>query len=164
MIRYAILLSIAVGAGVLAYSLAANGFVPHSIVVAALGAGWLFLYMRGITRFSGLIFFIFGMISVLALWLGGSRWLVLTGMVFSLLAWDLTAFEQRLKDISNRDDLRKMQGVHFTRLAIVIGLALVGVVISRLIKIDLTLGSALIFVLLGIWGISALVYRLRSRE
>jgi hypothetical protein len=98
------------------------------------------------------------------IWAGVNYWLALAGMIFSLLAWDLIAFEARLEKISNREDAVQMEWAHFARLVLVIGLGVGGTFVAGIIKVNLTLGSALLLAIVGIWGISTLVYRLRSRE
>jgi hypothetical protein len=148
----------------MAYAFVSYGLTIQGIAIVLLGAVWLAFHLRGLTRFTGFAFFLFGILPVFALWIGASIWISLAGMILSLLAWDLTAFEERLKQTTDRGDIRRMELAHFTRLALVTGLGAAGVAFSTLIQIDLTLGSALIFALLGIWGVSALVYRLRSRE
>lgn len=164
MTRGAAFLSIVLCTGSLVYGLATNGLLAQSITTALLGVVWMVLTLRGITRFTGLAFLVFGLISVFAVWAGVSPWSALTGMIFSLLAWDLIAFSERLKGLLDHDDIRRMERAHFLRLGLIIGLGLMGIITARYIQIDLTLGSALILALLSIWGISALVYRLRSRE
>jgi hypothetical protein len=129
---------------------------------AMLGAAWFVLHLRRIGRFSGLAFVLFVLFSVGAFWSGISLWFTLTALVFALLAWDLIAFEERLRRVADRNDIRKMELDHFTRLFLVVGVGAMGVFASTMIHIKLTLGSALIFALVGIWGISALVYRLRA--
>jgi hypothetical protein len=162
MTRAAALSSITACFGVLAFSLAVSGFIYPAFGVALLGVAWLILHLRRIYRFTGLAFVLFGLISAGTLWAGIPLWYALSSLIFAMLAWDLTAFEERVKEVADRDDIRRMELSHFARLLIVIGLGLAGVVASNLIHIKLTLGSALIFALLGIWGISALVYRLRA--
>jgi hypothetical protein len=164
MTRYAILLSIVAGAGVLTYGLAIQGFINEGIIVALLGVAWLVLHLRRNTRFIDAAFILFGLISTGVIWAGVPHLLALAGMVFSLLAWDLTAFESRLERTSNREDAARMEWAHFARLVLVIGLGVGGVIIAGVIKVNLTLGSALLLAIVGIWGISTLVYRLRSRE
>mgnify|MGYP003482005269 CR=1 FL=1 len=164
MTRYAILLSIAAGAGVLSYGLIVDGLINQGVIVALLGAAWLVLHLRRITRFTDAAFILFGLISAGVIWAGVTHWLALAGMVFSLLAWDLITFEARLEKLSNREDAARMEWAHFARLGLVIGLGVGGTFVAGIIKVDLTLGSALLLAIVGIWGISTLVYRLRSRE
>jgi hypothetical protein len=162
MTRVAALSSIAACFATLTFSLAVSGFTYQAVSAAMLGAAWFILHLRRITRFSWLMFSLFGLISAGILWVGISLWFALTALVFDLLAWDLTAFEERLEEVADRGDIRRMELVHFARLFLAIGIGVTGVIASNLIHIKLTLGSALIFALLGIWGISALVYRLRA--
>ncbi|MFN8381160.1 MAG: hypothetical protein U0V02_04435 [Anaerolineales bacterium] len=164
MTRNLVYVSIVGSTTALTYGLAANDFVPVSITVALLGIAWLFLFMRGLHRFSGLAFSIFIIISLASLWADVSPILALAGVIFSLLAWDLTKFSQRLQNTNSPQDARKTERAHFARLALVIGLSLVGYFAATRLHIILTFGAAALLALLGIWGISALVYRLRSHE
>ena len=66
--------------------------------------------------------------------------------------------------IGDFEDRRRMESSHFLRLGIVLGVGVIGYDISMQTHIDLTFGGAALLALLGIWGVSALVYRLRSRE
>ena len=162
MTKSAVLFSITACSAALTFSLADAGFTYPAIGVALLGAAWLLLYLRRLTRFNGLLFVLFGLIAAASVWAGMPIWYGLLGMLFALLAWDLTAFEESLRGVLDLGDVRKMELAHFTRLFLVLGLGSAGVALSRLITVDLTLGSALVFAILSIWGISALVYRLRS--
>ncbi|MEK6753822.1 MAG: hypothetical protein AABZ00_16310 [Chloroflexota bacterium] len=164
MTRNFIYASISACAGALTYGLAANEYVSVSITVALLGIAWIVLFMRGLHRFSGLAFAVFVIISLVSLWADVSPVLALAGVSFSLLAWDLTRFHQRLQMTNSQQDARKMERAHFTRLALVIGLSLLGYFAVTRIHVTLTFGAAALLALLGIWGISALVYRLRSLE
>jgi len=162
--RYVILTSIVLCTSALTYGLISNDLTVQGVIIAVLGVAWLALYLRNITLSANLAFIFFGLISAGVVWAGVSHWIALAGMVFALLAWDLTAFEKRLKSILDHSDVQQMERAHITRLALIIGLGVAGVFAAGVIKVDLTLGSALIFAMLGVWGISALVYRLRSRE
>ncbi len=164
MTRNFVYASILASAAALTYGLAANDFISVSITVALLGIAWVVLFMRGLHRFSGLAFSIFIVISLASLWADVSSWLALAGVIFSLLAWDLTKFFQRLQNTNSPQDARKTERAHFVRLALVIILSLVGYFSATRIHVTLTFGAAALLALLGIWGISALVYRLRSHE
>jgi hypothetical protein len=164
MTRNFVYISIISCAAALAYGLAANDFIPVSITVALLGVAWIVLFMRGLHRFSGVAFAIFIIISLASLWAGVSPLLALAGVIFSLLAWDLTKFFQRLQTTNCSQDAHKTERAHFARLALVIGLSLAGYFAVTRIHVTLTFGAAALLALLGIWGISAMVYRLRSHE
>ncbi|MBI5824812.1 MAG: hypothetical protein HZB18_12350 [Chloroflexi bacterium] len=164
MTRNFIYASILACAGTLTYGLAANDYIPPSITVALLGIAWIVLFARGLHRFSGFAFAVFIILSSVSLWADVSPVLALAGVIFSLLAWDLTRFHQRLQMTNSQQDTRKMERAHFARLTLLIGLSLLGYFAVTRIQVTLTFGSAALLALLGIWGISALVYRLRSHE
>ena len=162
MTKGAVIFSITACSAFLTYALAVTGFPYPADGAALFGVAWLLLYLRRLNRYNGLTFALFGLFTTASVWAGVSIWYGLSGMIFALLAWDLTAFEETLHGLLNRDDVRKMELAHFARLGLVTSIGFAGVVASRLITIELTLGSALVFTLLGIWGMSALVYRLRG--
>jgi len=164
MTRNLVYASIVGSTAALTYGLAANGFIPVSVTVALLGIAWVILFMRGLHRFSGLAFSIFIVISLASLWADVQPLLAFAGVICSLLAWDLTRFFQRLQNTNSPQDARKTERAHFARLALVIGLSLAGYFAATRVHITLTFGAAALLALLGIWGISALVYRLRSHE
>lgn len=164
MTRNFIYASIITCTGALTYGFAVNEYIPVSIIVALLGIAWAFLFMRGLHHFSGITFAIFIIISTLFLWADMSSWLALTAVIFSMLAWDLTRFFQRLQMTDSPQDARKTERAHFARLALIIGLSVLGYIAATRIQITLTFGAAALLALFGIWGISALVYRLRSHE
>ncbi len=164
MTRNFVYASILASTAALTYGFAVNGFIPVSVTVALLGITWIVLFMRGLHRFSGLAFSMFIIISLASLWADVSPVLALAGVIFSLLAWDLTKFSQRLQNTNSPQDARKTERAHFARLALVVGLSLAGYFAATRIHVTLTFGAAALLALLGIWGISALVYRLRSHE
>jgi hypothetical protein len=47
---------------------------------------------------------------------------------------------------------------------VVLGLGVSGYIAANVFEITLTFGAAALLALLGIWGISAVVYRLRRNE
>ncbi|WKZ35569.1 MAG: hypothetical protein QY332_18315 [Anaerolineales bacterium] len=164
MTRNFVYISVIASTAALTYGLAANDYIPVSITVALLGIAWIVLFMRGLHRFSGFAFAVIIVISLASLWADVSPGPALAGVIFSLLAWDLTKFFQRLQMTDSPQDAGKTERAHFVRLALVIGLSLAGYFAATRIHVTLTFGAAALLALLGIWGISALVYRLRSRE
>lgn len=163
MTRYAALMSILLGAGILTYTLASVGFTSQPVFVALLGIAWFVLHVRRKDRFSWIFFFLFSLTSIFVVWVGASKWLAIASLVFTLLAWDLSAFGSKLEGIP-AEDVGVMEQSHFTRLVFVLGLGLVGLIVAGFVPVELSLGSALMITLLGIWGVSTLVYHLRSRE
>jgi hypothetical protein len=161
---YLVYASIVGGTVALAAGFALAEHVSSAISISLLGVLWLVAQARGIKRIVGWGFAAFVLISVLSIWAGVSPWLAFAGVTLSLAAWDLTVFSQRLIMTANEEDRRKTELAHFGRLGLVTGLALFGYFVAPRLHINLTFGAAVLLALLGIWGISALVYRLRSHE
>jgi len=162
--RYLVFASILGAAVTLTVGFALKGHVSSAITTALLGVLWIAAYARGIARLVGWGLAAFAIISAASIWAGVSPWLAFGGITFSLIAWDLTLFHQRLKMTTSDEDRRKTELAHLGRLGIVVGIGLSGYFIAPLLRVNLTFGAAVLLALLGIWGISALVYRLRSHE
>lgn len=163
MTRPALLASILVCTGILSLSLASSGQILYAVLMGVIGIAWIVLHSLGKMRFEWLVFVLFSLSTLILTWFEISHWLVLTGILTALLAWDLTAFEEKLHGIPP-EDIRPMESAHFTRLVLVFGVGLAGIVASGFIQVNITFGLALALALLSIWGVSALVYRLRNRE
>jgi hypothetical protein len=148
----------------LAYGFAANGYTPPAIIIGFLGGSWIMATLRGFLRVHGFAFALFISLSVVGIWADISPWLALAGVIFSLIAWDLVTFSGRLGITDSKDDARKMERAHLARLGLVVVISLLGYIATTRLHIDLTFGAAALLALLGVWGISALVYSLRSHE
>ncbi|MBI5354529.1 MAG: hypothetical protein HZB50_17960 [Chloroflexi bacterium] len=164
MTRRAIYVSIFIGAAILVFGMATQGHPIPAIGIALLGLAWMVAHKRRIRWVASPAFAIFVVISAASIWGGIASWMALTCVMFSLAAWDLALFVQRLEMTSEPTDRKIMERTHFTQLGFVIGLSLLGVFAITLIRINLTFGGAVILALLGVWGISSLVYRLRRHE
>ncbi|MCB0101382.1 MAG: hypothetical protein H6635_08955 [Anaerolineales bacterium] len=162
MTRPVLLASILVCTSVLTATLGFNGYLIHAMVIALIGIAWLVLHSLNKMPLDWLAFLLFSLASLILTWLDVSHWLVLTCILTALLAWDLTAFETKLQGIPP-EDTHPMESAHFTRLALVFGVGLAGIVASGFIQVTITFGLALILALLSLWGVSTLVYRLRNR-
>ena len=158
--------SIMICVAMLSYGMGTKGisFLSVSIGIILLGIVWIAALIRGFPLISAFGFPIFVLLSIVGIWLDLSPWLMLTSITASLVTWDLIHFNERLQLVGDFEDRRRMERSHFLRLGIVLGVGLIGYDISMQAHIDLTFGSAALLALLGIWGVSALVYRLRSRE
>jgi len=164
MTRVFVYASIVASASALAGGLALNGYISPAISIALLGVAWIVAYARRLSWMSAIVFALFTFFAILSLWSKTSPWLAFACMVFSLSAWDLAKFVQRLDLTADKTDSQKMERAHFLRLGLVIGLGAMGFAAATQLRISLTFGGAAILSLLGIWGVSALIYNLRSRE
>ena len=158
--------SIVISTAIISYGMGTKGlgYLPASIGVILLGIVWLAALIRGFPLISAFGFPIFVLLSIVGIWLDLSPWLMLTSTIASLVTWDLIHFNERLQMLRDLDDLRKIERSHLLRLALVIGIGALGYDAAMQIHINLTFGGAALLALLGIWGVSAMVYRLRSRE
>jgi hypothetical protein len=164
MTRYAIYISIFASTATLAIGLAIKEFLIPTVGVGILGLIWAISYTRNMYWVAAPEFALFTIISAISIWGGISSWLAFACVLFSLIAWDLTIFIQRLQITNNKDDHSKMERMHFIQLGLLAGLSFLGVFATTRLRVNLTFGGAAILAMLGIWGISALVYRLRRHE
>ncbi|MBI5965146.1 MAG: hypothetical protein HY863_16835 [Chloroflexi bacterium] len=162
MTRNAIYASIFIGTVALAVGLALQEHLVPAIGVGLLGAAWTITYRRNMFWVASPAFALFTIISAVSIWAGVSSWLALACVISSLIAWDLTMFIQRLQ--ATNESSPRVVRTHFLQLGFIAGLSVLGVLATTLIRISLTFGGAAILAMLGIWGISALVYRLRRHE
>ena len=156
--------SILVCTGALAAGVAAQGFLPAAAAVGMLGLAWVLATTRGLILVQLASFALTIILATVSLWADVSSWLAFTTVTFSLAAWDLALFERRLQMVNAPADCRQMERAHVRRLALVLGLAALGFVIATRVHLDLTFGAAALLALLSVWGISALVVRLRGTE
>lgn len=166
MTRFAIYASIIAAAAVLAIGLGIQEHIIPAVGVGLLGAAWAFTFRRSMFWVAAPAFALFTIISAASIWAGASLWLSMVGVIFSLTAWDLTNFFQQLQTTNDKSDRRtpSVERTHFIQLGLVSGLSLLGVFAATRTRISLTFGGATILAMIGIWGISALVYRLRRHE
>jgi len=162
MTRFAIYASIIAAAAVLAVGLAIQGHIIAAVGVGLLGTAWALTFRRNMLWIASPAFTLFTLISAASIWAGVSLWLTMVSAIFSLTAWDLTNFFQQLQ-AANKSSLQ-IERTHFIQLGFLSGLSLLGVFAATRTRISLTFGGAALLAMLGIWGISALVYRLRRHE
>lgn len=156
--------SIFASAAFLSIGFALQEHIIPAIGTALLGLAWGITYKRGMFWVAAPAFALFIIIAASSIWSGVSAWIALACVISSLVAWDLTMFIQRLQTIKESSDRRLTERTHFIQLGLVIGLSVLGVFASTIIRISITFGGAALLAMLGIWGISALVYRLRRHE
>jgi hypothetical protein len=164
MTRNAIYTSIFASTTALVIGLVMQEYIIPAIAFGLLGLTWIITFRRSMLWAAPPAFALFTLTSAISIWGGASSWLALACVTFSLIAWDLTMFIQRLQTTKNMADRRSMERTHFTQLGLLVGLSTLGVFAATRIRISLTFGGAAILAMLGIWGISALVYRLRRHE
>ncbi len=153
----AMILSIIIAAGSLAWGWWLGGMSGAAQWLAAAGAAWLVSEWRRWRWFGSLALLVFIAAAAYGLWSGLPSSLMLIGAVAALLGWDLSAFLQRMRRASPRDDLRGMEARHLGRASIVAALALVIAGIAAFVRVRLPFEVAVGLTLLGTLGLTRLV-------
>jgi hypothetical protein len=90
--------------------------------------------------------------------------LMVGGFLFAFITWDLMEFKSRIKHGSHEDQLRILTSKHFIRLGLVLALGFAVVALTRFIRLRFNFEMAVLLTLVGVWGLSLLVGRLRREE
>ena len=164
MTRRAVYISIIIATAVLAVGLVRQAYPIPAFCAAILGLAWISACFgkrdwAASPAFASLVF-----ISAAAILGGVPFWMSFVCVIFSLAAWDLTLFSHLLEMTGDPSDRRSMERTHFMQFGIAGAVSLLGVLAARFIHVNLTFGLSVILALLGVWGISTLVYRLRRQE
>jgi hypothetical protein len=99
---------------------------------------------------------------VYAAWLGVAAGWLLLGLAAIIAAWDLDAFQQRLRRATRIVQERQLIQTHLRRLlwALALGLGLSGM--ALLIQYEMRFGWGLLLILLAIFGFSQIIRTLRD--
>lgn len=158
MTRMAMVFSILVAAGSLAWGYSISEFPEVSTWLLAAGAIWLLGEWRRFRWSAPLILLIFISSAGFGLWFGLPASLMVVGAVAGLLGWDLSSFAERLRFAAPSDDLRGLEMRHLGRVAIVAALGLLLAGISAIIKVRIPFEVAVALSLLGTIGLTRLVF------
>ena len=120
MTRSVLFASILLGTVSLAYGYVSAENTVLGAIILVLGIVWMYIQWRGSYRFSAAGMTLGMLASAGGLFVGaGSIWMF-AGVTFSLIAWDLTDFINRLKSVSEISDVPSMERRHFSRLGILV--------------------------------------------
>jgi hypothetical protein len=161
--RLALFVSIALAAGSLALGYAAAGQMFAATLAVVFGLTWIYAQWRGLPWFSmaGLGLAVFA--GAAGIFLGADSAWMFSGVSFSLIAWDLIEFHDRLKLASSETDVPVMGRKHLLQLGLLAaagsGLFLVTVVVH----LKLGLWPLIFLALVTALGLAQVVWRLRSR-
>ena len=153
----ALVSSIIISMGSLAWGFAEAGFVVFARWILVFCAVWLFTQWRGWGWFSspGLFFAILA--SAFGLWFGFMPGWLFSGSIFALFAWDMTDFRRRMRSIAADDNARGLERRHIARISLLslAGLFLASIAMFVRVKFTFEWGALLVFVIL--LGLSQLV-------
>ncbi|NOT03274.1 MAG: hypothetical protein HOP27_01605 [Anaerolineales bacterium] len=129
MTRVALISSILIGIGSLAWGYSEIGLNAVTRWIIILGAAWLVTLWNGVRWFSSFALVLVILASAFGLWFRFAPGWMFSGGIFALVAWDLTRFRQRLIFLPAREDKRGMERRHIARLSL---LSLIGLFIASI--------------------------------
>ena len=129
MTRIALVSSILIGIGSLAWGYSQIGLDAVTRWIIILGAAWLITAWNGVRLFSSFALALVILASAFGLWFRFAPGWMFSGGIFALVAWDLARFRQRLIFLPAREDKRGMERRHLARLSL---LSLIGMFIASI--------------------------------
>ena len=127
MTKLALVSSILIGIGSLAWGYSQIGLDAVMRWIIILGVLWLVTAWNGVRWFSSFALALVILASAFGLWFRFAPGWMFSGGIFSLVAWDLVRFRQRLIFLPAREDKRGMERRHLARLSL---LSLIGMFIA----------------------------------
>lgn len=127
----AVIFSIFISAGSLAWAYHGAGMDGAVRGIGLLGLFWLFSVWRRWRWFSVAGLFFSLLLAAVGVWLGLAIGWMVSGTLFALAAWDLTEFRLRLKQLPPREDAKGIERRHILRIGL---LAVVGAFIGFLLE------------------------------
>jgi hypothetical protein len=140
-----------------------QGMTYQTLALVVVGVVWVLGQIRW--TWIGSLGMVFVTIAALAgVFLGLPVLPMISAIMFAFIAWDLSDFNGRLKLAAKQDDVRNLERNHLLRLGLVLGAGWGVVLLTRIIRVRFTFEIAALLALLGVWGISQLVGKLRRNE
>jgi hypothetical protein len=159
----AMVLSIIIGTGSLAYGYWQAGFSDPARWIALLGVVWLLAHWRRAYWFSSIALLLIVSAAAFGVWHEFPLVWMLLGALGGLLGWDLSDFARRLRYAAPTDDVKEMERSHLGRVAIVAVLGLGLAYLSVIVHVKrLAFEAAVGLILLAALGVTRLVVRLRK--
>lgn len=153
----ALVSSIIISIGSLAWGYAGAGFDIFAGWILIFGVIWLFTQWQGWDWFSSLGLFFVILISAFGLWFGFTPGWLFSGAVFALFAWDMTDFRRRMRSIAADDDSHGMERRHIARISLLSLAGLFLASITMLVRVQFTFEWGALLVLVVLLGLSQLV-------
>jgi len=159
----AMVLSIILGTGSLAYGYAQAGYDAPVRWTILIGIVWLLANWRRLYWFSSVALFLAIFASAFGIWRDLSALWMMLGALGALLGWDLSDFARRLRYAAPTDDVRDMERRHLARVGVVAllggGLAFLSLTLQmKRLAFEVAVG----LILLAVLGVTRLVMRLRK--
>ena len=159
----AMILSISLGTGSLAYGYSQAGMPDPARWCVLLGIVWILAHWRKVYWFSALGLLLAIGAAAYGVWHNFTTIWMLLGALGGLLGWDLSDFGMRLSYAAPTDDIQGMERRHLERVGIVAALGFGIALLSVFIHINrLAFEVAVGLVLLAALGLTRLVIGLRK--
>jgi len=158
MTAIALVSSIIISTGSLAWAFAEAGLFVLARWALIFGVVWLFAQWRGWRWFSSFGLLVVVLVSAISIWLGFSAEWLFSGTVFALFAWDMTDFRQRMRDIAIDENLHAMERRRVARITFFsfIGLFFASMMLM-LVRGKFTLEWGALLVVVILFGVAQLV-------
>jgi len=160
---FCLVLSTLLSVAIVTWGYFANGLTNQTIILIVVGISWIFGQIKW-AWFGSLGLTLMTLAAITGILLGFPVLPMIAGVMFAFIAWDLTDFNNRLKQAGKRDDTKGLESLHFSRLGLILAAGWGVVLLTRFIKVRFNFEVAALLVLVGVWGISLLVGRLRNNE
>lgn len=158
----ALVLSIIIGAGSLAYGYWQAGLTDPARWIVLMGIVWLLAHWRKYYWFSSVALLLAIFAAGYGVWREFPTVWMLPGALGGLLGWDLSDFARRLGYAAPTDDVKDLERKHLARVGVVAALGLGLAILSLFIHVRrLAFEVAVGLILLAALGLTRLVMRLR---
>jgi hypothetical protein len=161
MTRVALFTSIALGIGSLAIGYAGSGW--FALLILAFGIIWFYTEQRGWAWFSmiGLTLAVF--IAMVGVQLEFNSGWMFAGVLFSLFAWDLVEFRNRLQFASIGNNVPGMEKRHLLRLGILAIVATILLLLIIFVRLQFSFGWLIFLAIVTALGLTQLVSQFSSK-
>jgi len=154
----ALLSSIIVSVGSLAWGFAQYGLPSFSTWIIILGVGWFFAIWQDLRWYSLVALSLSTIASAIGLWFGLTPGWMFAGGIFALFAWDLNDFRLRLRGKPKNDDTRGLERRHLLRVSLLAFFALLLASIAMVfVRAQFTVGWIVLLVTITLLGLGQLV-------
>ncbi len=153
----ALVSSIIISVGSLAWGYAGAGFAIFVQWILIFGMMWLFTQWQGWGWFSSLALFFVIFMSALGLWFGFTPGWMFSSSIFALFAWDMTDFRRRIRSMAVDDNLLGMERRHIARVSLLSFAGLLLASVTMLVRVQFTFEWGALLVLVVLLGLSQLV-------
>jgi hypothetical protein len=152
----ALVSSIILSAGSLAWVFFESGMSEFGIWILIFGAAWLFSQWRGWGWFSSIGLFLAILVSAFGLWFGLTPGWMFSGAIFALAAWDLTDFRARMRFIAADDHSRGVERRHLARISLLSLAGLALATITMIVRVEFTVEWGALLVVAALLGLGQL--------